>query len=1186
MRRFRLLAWLIAAICTAATVSAQVTTGSIVGTVSDTQGQVVPGATVAIKEIGKQTVTTVVTDANGSYTAPFLNPGTYEVEVELTGFKKYVRQGIVVQVNDRARVDASLEVGQLTEVTTVIAAAPLVRTESSEVGTVIEEKAIRELPLNQRNFASLVYLVPGVTPGQQGENLSGASTFNPRGASNFNALGQQANTNGWLVDGIDNNEFTFNTVIVAPSVESVREFKVLNGVFSAEFGRGAGVVSVSTKSGSNEFRGTVFDFIRNDVFDAHNYFAQRTRADGSEVPKPPLRQHQFGGAIGGPLNLPGYKGTNRTFFFADYSGRKETRGLSFVNTVPTAAQRNGDFSDFRNPTTGALIVIYDPLTTRPDPNRPGGFLRDPFPGNVIPPNRINPIAQKVLSYYPLPNQPGDAGGRNNFFYENPRTDDFYSVSTRFDHAIGANQRLMARYTRNDRRESRNAQLGTVNGIVPTGNFLFRKNDGVTVDHTWTQTNTSVWEFRGGWQRFREPNVRQHEGQFDPASLGFSPSVTALFGGANYFPFFDFDTLSDIGDNLAGNTTHTIYSFLPTYTKLIGDHSMRAGYDLRNYREFGANPGRQAGEYVMRNANAFTRQTNSSAAQNFQDLATFLTGFPTAGTIDINAERNNYQWYHAVFVQDDWKLTNKLTLNLGLRYDYEGAPTEQNNANTRGFDPAAILSLTAAAEAAYAARPDVIPPSQWHARGGLGFASSDTPGIYNPDRNNIQPRVGFAYRWNEKTVIRGGWGLYTSPFVFSNGINQMGYSQSTPFTASQNNGLTFLSTLSNPYPSGVLPPVGNSLGPNTFLGQSFSTSPTRVAPVDFQNAQLSRYLVNVQRELPAQWLLEVGYAGSHGYNLTTNEELNAIPAQYLSSSQARDQPNIDFLAALVANPFAGGLLPTGFTAATVARSQLLRPFPQFNNVPIYGDEGTSQYDSAQMKIEKRFTHGYSIIGTYTFSHFTERVFRLNPTDPGFENRLARDDVPHRVTTSLLYELPFGHGHSWGGNASGVVNGLIGGWSVNAIGQFQSGRPLDFESRNIYFNGDVNALKAKYTNDSDAPVFDISGFYFHDALVQTNGVDDPAKQRTDTRIRLVNNLRYFPSRVDGLRSPFLKLWDISIVKQVPLSGRMRAQFNIEFLNAFNVVVFNDANTDPTNADFGKVTSQNNLPRDIQLAAKIIW
>jgi hypothetical protein len=442
MRRFGLLAWLVAAICSAATVSAQVTTGSIVGTVSDTQGQVVPGATVVIKEVGKQTSTTVVTDANGSYTAPFLNPGTYEVEIELTGFKKHVRQGIVVQVNDRARVDASLEVGQLTEVTTVIGAAPLVRTESSEVGTVIEEKSIRELPLNGRNFASLVYLVPGVTPGQQGENLSGASTFNPRGASNFNALGQQANTNGWLVDGIDNNEFTFNTVIVAPSVESVREFKVLNGVFSAEFGRGAGVVSVSTKSGSNEFRGTIFDFIRNDVFDAHNYFAQRTRADGSEVPKPPLRRHQFGGAIGGPLNLPGYKGTNRTFFFADYSGLKETRALSFVNTVPTAAQRTGDFSDLRTP-AGVPILIYDPLTTRPDPARPGGFLRDPFPGNIIPQNRIHPVGRNIASIYPEPNQPGSF---NNYLSNADREVTENQVTGRVDHRLSDNDSFFVRFT--------------------------------------------------------------------------------------------------------------------------------------------------------------------------------------------------------------------------------------------------------------------------------------------------------------------------------------------------------------------------------------------------------------------------------------------------------------------------------------------------------------------------------------------------------------------------------------------------------------------------------------------------------------------------------------------------------------------------------------------------------------------
>jgi hypothetical protein len=388
-------------------------------------------------------------------------------------------------------------------------------------------------------------------------------------------------------------------------------------------------------------------------------------------------------------------------------------------------------------------------------------------------------------------------------------------------------------------------------------------------------------------------------------------------------------------------------------------------------------------------------------------------------------------------------------------------------------------------------------------------------------------------------------------------------------------------LSNPYPLGVLQPVGNSLGPNTFLGQSL----TRFAPLDIESAKLLRYQLMVQRELPGQWLLEAGYVGSHGYNLTTDLELNGVPAQYLSTNQARDQATIDFLGTQVPNPFVG-LLPTGFTGANVARSQLLRPYPQFNNVPTSATDGTSKYDSAQLKLERRFTKGYSVIGTYTWSHYTDRVFRLNATDASYEKRLARDDVPHRVTASILYELPFGNGKPLGSNAGGMLNALIGGWSVNAIGQLQSGRPLDFGGRNIYFNGDVNSLKAKYSDNVDAPVWDLSGFYFHDAPVQTNGVDDPVKQRADQRIRLSQNIRYFPSRIDGIRSPFLNLWDISIVKQVPLQGRMRMQFNIEFLNSLNRVIFNDANTDPTNANFGKVTSQNNLPRDIQLAAKIVF
>jgi hypothetical protein len=836
--------------------------------------------------------------------------------------------------------------------------------------------------------------------------------------------------------------------------------------------------------------------------------------------------------------------------------------------------RNGDFSAL----LARGILIHDPLTAQTVGDR---VVRQPFPGNIIPAGRINAIAQKVLSYYPLPNQPGTATGSDNFFYANPRTDSFNSLSTRFDHTVTSKQRIMARYTRNDRRESRGADLGIVNGVAPRGNFLFRKNDGVTYNHTYTQSSTSLWDVRVGWQRFREPNIRQHEGVVDPAELGFSPAVTALFNGANYLPLFNFDTIRDIGENLGGNTTHSIYSLQPTYTRLMGNHSMRAGYDMRLYHEFNANLERQAGEYAITRAAAFTRAQDNSAVQDFQDVASFLLGFPTGGSIDRNGTRLNDTWYHAVFVQDDWRVSSRLTLNLGLRYDYEGATTESQNRNIRGFDPNAMLSVTSVAESRYAANPlPQIAASAWRARGGVMFASDDARGFWNTDTNNFQPRLGFAYKWNDKTVIRGGTGIYTVPFVIS-GVNQNGYSQSTPITATQDRGLTFQSTLNNPYPLGILEPAGNTRGPNTFLGQSFD----RFAPLDFQNGQIMRYLVNVQRELPGQWLFEAGYVGSHGYQLSTNAELNSVPAQYLSTAQARDQAVVDFLSAPVPNPFAG-ILPTGFTGATVARSQLLRPFPQFNNVPTNESSGTSQYDSAQFRIERRFSRGYAIMATYTASRFTERVFKLNATDAGYEKRLSRNDVPHRVTSSILYELPFGQGRAIGGGASTLVNALIGGWSVNAIGQFQSGRVLDFAERNIYFNGDLGSLKADYSGDTNNPVFDISGFYFHDAAVQTNGVDDPVKQRADTRIRLANNIRYFPSRVPTLRSPFLKLWDISLVKQVPMGGRVRAQLNIEFLNAFNVVVFNDANTDPTNANFGKVTSQNNLPRDIQLGFKIVW
>jgi hypothetical protein len=418
-----------------------------------------------------------------------------------------------------------------------------------------------------------------------------------------------------------------------------------------------------------------------------------------------------------------------------------------------------------------------------------------------------------------------------------------------------------------------------------------------------------------------------------------------------------------------------------------------------------------------------------------------------------------------------------------------------------------------------------------------------------------------------------------PFVIT-GVTQPGFAQGTSIIASPDSGLTFRSTLANPFPDGLLQPAGASRGADTFLGQGLG----RFAPLDFQNQQNMRYTIGVQRELPGQWTAEVAYAGSRGYDLTTEIDLNAVPAQYLSTSRERDQAVINFLGQDVANPFRGLIPGTGLNNNQTDRSNLLRPFPQFGAITSWDSTGTSRYNSLQTKLEKRFNSGYTLLASYTMSKFTERVSRLNATDTELEERLSTSDVPHRFVISGVWELPFGRDRRWANGVGALADAFIGGWSLQAIGQMQTGRV--FNLGNLYFSGDPSSLKADYSGDTNDPVFDTSGFYFHDAAVQTNGVADPAKQRADARKNLASNIRYFPSRIDGMRGQGLHLWDISVVKQVRFGDRVRAQFHVEFLNAFNHPVFNNPNTTPSNANFGKVTSQNNLPRDIQLAAKIVF
>ena len=1150
-------------------VDAQDFRGAISGRITDAQGGRLPGVTVTATSIATNVPSSTTTDAAGDYLIAYLTGGTYRVTVELAGFKKIVRE-VEVRIGDRLSLDMSLEVGQLEETVTVAADTPLLETSSGSAGQVIGEKQIALMPLSDGNPFVLARLAPGVA--YHGD-LKFSRPFDNAGTSDFTADGGPGR-NEFTLDGSPNMTHGRRVAFVPPA-NAVQEFKVETATFDAQQGHTAGAtVNVTLKSGTNTFKGEGYYHYRDEALSGNDFFFEQAGR-----PKDDLGYKRYGFSIGGPVALGKlYDGRNRTFFFGAFEWLPDQFPEPGQFTVPTAAQRAGDFSALLS----QGIVIYDPLTAvrRAD----GRIERQPFPGNIIPTNRLSPIALEALQYYPMPNQAGDAQGRNNYISGNARGDDFYSMNYRVDHNLTDKQRLFVRYSRNDRREYRGNWIGEINGISPIGNYLFRINDAINADHVWTMTNSSLLNVRASWSRFKEPNQRQHQGIFDPASLGFPSSTTQYFGSNKYFPLFDLDQYADIGQNFAGAQNSSIWSFQPTWTLMRGQHTFRSGYDFRVYNNEQFPDVHSAGSYVFNRGAVLTRQLdNSPAAAIGQDLAALVLGYPSGGTIDRSADRFNQVLYNGLFFQDDWKVTSKLTVNLGLRWEYETAPIERFNRNVRGFDPDATLDITNAAQAAYAASPiPEIPASAFRVRGGLQFASDSDRQTVNPDMNNFQPRLGFAYQANEKTVVRGGYAIYAVPALFDlTGIYQPGFSQGTSLVPSLDTGLTIRATLANPFPDGVAEPPGASLGPNTFVGRGIGRFNDQL---DYINGQSMRWVLSVQRELPGQWLVEGAYVASRSYDLTTDYALNPVPRQYLSTSDVRDQATINYLTANVTNPFRGLLPGEGLNSNTVQRQQLLRPYPQFQNIDVRRYDGSSRFDSVQGRVTRRFRSGYQLDVAYTWSDFKEKVSRLNETDADYEERYQDTHLPHRLVVNGIWEVPFGRGRRFGSDSNAVVNAIAGDWNVSFIWNWQSGRP-NMAMGNVYYNGDITQLKTKYTDDPSQPVFDISGFYFHDAAVQTNGADDPAKQRADQRIRLANNIRTLPSRWDGLRGPRYFNWDMSFVKGFDL-GRVRAQFHIELYNAFNNVFYNNPNLDPTNSEFGKVSSQNNVPRNIQIGMKALF
>jgi hypothetical protein len=1171
--------------------------GAISGTLTDATGGVLPGASVIVTNEGTAVATSLTTDAKGFYQVRYLNSGTYSVTAKLDGFKTVVRKGIEVRVGDAITMDLTLAAGALEEVVEIVATQPTLDTTSGVTGQVIDSHQIQQLPLGDGTAYMLSRLAPGVAdssdlhfsrPMDNG-NLAGIVVNGARGGNDFTLDGapNRVSPNNTTVStpGSDHNN---GVVGFSPPSDSIAEFKVQTNAFDAQSGQTAGAaVNLALRSGTNALHGALSYFNRDDSRSSTPLLTERAGGD-----KPTRKYNRYTATAWGPILR------DKTFFMASFEHLRDVQPEPATYTVPTMLMRQGNFSEF----TG--VQIFDPLTGTGSNNQ-----RTTFPGNIIPAGRINPVAAAYLKYYPEPNRPGT---ERNYFTNQLRPYDYNSVVGRIDHNFSPDDKLFVSGYYNKRQEDRynwakdaaNATgEGEINGFEVTHGFDNRSNTGVTVGFTSTRSSHTLLDVRAAFARFGE--WRLPADQFDPSSLGFAASSVAAMGEYDYLPFITFGGFSTTNSNsriasLGAQRSdwgtgfdRPFYnvSFAPTLTRLSGSHSLRLGYELRYRRWDITVPAYGAGRYNFNGA--YTRANNGAALNDpAQSFAQFLLGLPTTGTstvasagstssqFEISAPGDYSQTSHGLFLQDDWRVSRKLTLNLGVRLEVERAMTEAENRNLAGFDAAATSPVEAAALAAYARNPlPEIPVGQFKVKGGVLFA--DGP-VYNTLVKPL-PRAALSYLIDDKTVFRGGLGLFSYPYYFDAG-NQSGFSQPTSILTTQNNGTTFLTDLTNPLPSGnLVQPVGSSLGLASSLGLSLGT----VVPAERKSPYYFRWQAGFQRDLGAGWVVEVMYVGSRGRDLPVTRDINALPTQYLSTSPTRDTAQETYLSTQVPNPFQGLLPGSTINGATVPRSQLLRPYPQFlaatNSIVTEEYVGSDRYDAGTVKVEKRFSNGNSLLAAYTRSRLRDQLYYLNAADAVLEDRVSPDDRPNRVAVGATAALPLGHGRRWGADWSGALEALLGGWQVSGTYEYQTGYPLLWNT-NVYYDPtrDPRDLKSNIGQKTpngiaglDFPAWDTSGFY----IPGGTGI-------TDQRIQLGNNIRRFPSTLPDVRTHDLNLMDLGLYKTFSLPRSMKLQVRVEAINALNYTVLWNPIQDPRNASFGLVNQDRNNPRDFQIGARLTF
>jgi len=1141
----------------APTASPQEARGAIVGRVSDTTGAVIPGVPVKVTSLATGITVTTQTNEQGAYQALYLIPGMYRVTIEMQGFKSFLRDGLEVRVNDRLALDITLEVGNLSEAVTVTGETPLLETTSASMGQVVDARRVAELPLPHGNPFHLIQLASGAAFAR---TLSYNRPFEPTHIVGYAVGGVRSNRTEVTLDGAPSTATANANEVTAswtPPADVVSEFRVQTLTFDASVGNTeGGAVNMSLRSGTKDFHGTAYYVKMTPSLTANTFFGNR-----AGQPRGDFSYDRWGGSAGGPVILPKlYNGRSRTFFMYGYEGIDESRPRGGILTVPTEKQRQGDCSDLLR--LGSQYQIYDPGTRRAIGG--GRYQSDPFTGNLIPAARISPVATRILGYYDLPNLPGTADGRNNLDRTNePEPIAYYTHTARVDHNISDQHRVFGRFNFYDRLSHNSDWFH--NAI--SGQWQDFEARGGVFDDVYTFSPSFVMNWRLGYNRyirFQDANPKSYG--FDLTTLGMPAAYNNLIDPSiRRFPQIILGAYAGTYSGATDRKTD-LGSLSGAFDKVKGAHTMRFGMEYRVYRENQSNCAANCTGVLQFGTN-WTRGPldTSGAALIGQDLASLLLGLPTGGNVDRQDTYAEQSTAWSVYFQHDWRATPRLTFNLGLRYELEGPLTERFNRANGTFDFTAALPIEAQVRANYAQSPTPeVPLGQFRVRGGITFAGvgGQPRTLWERDKNNLMPRFGFAYSLTNRTVLRGGYGIFFGSLGARRGdVTQYGFNQRTSLVPSLDNGLTFVATLANPFPGGIQDPPRASLGPMTYVGQAVTFFNRRPLASYTQRWQLS-----LQREWPHRVVSDVAYVGSRGTHIGTARNLNALPIEYLSRAPERDQQTINYLNANLSNPFYPLLPGTGRDGRTIQRASLLLPYPHFTILGTDTNEGYSWYHSLQARVEKRFSAGYTFQAAYTWSKFMEATGFLND-GASVEKVISDQDYPHVLAVSAIYELPFGRGRRWASRAPGAVEKIVGGWQVQGIYRAQSGQAVAFG--NCTFWGDLHDLVLPKSQRTVERWFNI----------------DAGFERNSSR-QLERNWRTVSTRFTGLRSDGINNWDLSVIKNTRITESKRVEFRAEFLNALNHAMFQPPNANPYSGAFGTITAERSVPRQIQLGLRFVY